>query len=194
MQYHTLCFSILFDEKKNIISHLGELFFDRSKLNNIKLESFKTSMIDWVNPKYGQLTTFFTGGENNLFYSVFFSNSVDGFSTMSRFLSRKVACKCIQIRISSKPESGIFEYELIEAGETKRIVQLLQDTRWQFYTKGDPLPYEDVSIYENRLMKNKFNVEIIKTYLKAEGIDFDTLFNGEYSGVKYETISWEYLD
>ena len=78
--------------------------------------------------------------------------------------------------------------------DSVRIVQLIQDPKWKFFTKGDPLPYEDVSAYENRLMKNKFNVEIIKAYLKAEGIDFDTLFNSEYTGVKYETLSWQYLD
>ncbi|MFN8337416.1 MAG: hypothetical protein U0T36_00170 [Saprospiraceae bacterium] len=43
-------------------------------------------------------------------------------------------------------------------------------------------------------MKNKFNTEIIRAYLKAEGIDFDSLFDCEYTGVKYETLSWDYLN
>lgn len=123
MHYHTLCFSILFEDKKKIISLLGELFFDRSKLNNIKLESFKTSIINWVNPEYGKdpecgkLFNFFVGAFKMQTYTVFFSNSPDGWGSMARILSMKAGCKCIQIRISTKPNSGIFEYQLESSQE-----------------------------------------------------------------------------
>lgn len=194
MSYNHLCFSIFFEDKKNIISSMGEMFFDRKKLRDIKLVSCKTKMIEWIDPQYGQLSIFFIGSNKDISKTIYLSNSYSGLVSFVRFFSKSIGCKCIQIRISTLPESGIFEYEVMQSGISIRIVQLIQDTKWIFFTKGDPLPYEDVSVYENRLMKNKFNAEIIKAYLKAEGIDFDTIFNSEYTGVKYETMSWEYLD
>ena len=194
MSFNQLCFSIFFEDKKNIISSMGELFFDRKKLMDIKLISCKTKMNDWIDPQYGKMAIFFIGSNLDINHTIFMSNVPDGWMNMASFFPKKVGCKCIQIRISTEPESGIFEYRVLQNDDTIRIIQLIQDTKWIFFTKGDPLPYEDVSVYENRLMKNKFNVEIIKAYLKAEGIDFDTLFNNEYTGVKYETLSWDYLD
>jgi hypothetical protein len=194
MSYNKICFSIFFEDKKNIIGRIGELFFERKKLRDIKLVSCKTKMIDWINPKYGEKEVFFIGSNLNINHTIFMSNVPDGWMNMASFFPKKVGCKCVQIRISTVPESGIFEYRVLQNEKIIRIIQLIQDPKWKFFSEGDPLPYEDVSIYENRLMKNKFNEEIIKAYLKAEGVDFDTLISGEYTGVKYETISWEYLD
>jgi hypothetical protein len=151
-------------------------------------------MIDWVNPQYGKMETFFIGSNLDIKQTLFISNVPDGWMNMACFFSKNVGCKCIQIRISTNPGSGIFEYRVLQNDDTIRIIQLIEDSKWIFFTEGDPLPYEDLSIYENRLIKKKFNAEILKTYLKAEGIDFDTLLRGEYTGVKYETISWDYLE
>lgn len=192
--YNTICFSILFEDRLNIINKLGSLFFDRKKLKNIKIESMKTTLTEWVDPIYGQLSTFFIGSSILEANSVFLSNSPDGWSTMSRSISRLLGCKCIQIRISNNPKNSIFEYSLIQSGESLRIVQLLQDTKWTFFTEGDPLPYEDLASYENNRISKRFNTELIKNYLKVENIDFDQLFTVEFAGVKYETLSWNFVD
>lgn len=194
MSYNQICFSIFFEDKKNIIDRIGELFFERKKLRDIKLVSCKTKMIDWINPKYGKKEVFFIGSNLNINHTIFMSNVPDGWMNMASFFPKKVGCKCVQIRISTVPESGIFEYRVLQYDEIIRIIQLIQDPKWKFFSKGDPLPYEDISIYENRLMKNKFNAEIIISYLKAEGVDFEELWNTEFTGVKYETISWDYLE
>lgn len=193
MAFNELCFSILFEEKKIIIGRIGEFFFDRNKLKNINILSWKTKLMSWVDPKYGQLLNFFLGGNDHQNISIFFSNSPDGWKSMARSFSKKLSCKCIQIRISFIPGGGMFEYELMQSGETIRIIQLIQDPKWKFFAKGNPLPYEIVSYYENSIMKNKFNLEIIKKYLKEEGIDFDELLESEFIGVKYETLSWDCL-
>lgn len=194
MSYNQICFSIFFEDKKNIISSIGELFFDKKKLNNIKLVSCKSKMNEWVDPSYGQLSIFFIGANKDISKSIYFSNSYSGLVSFVRHFSKSTRCRCIQIRISTLPDSGIFEYEIIQSGNTIRIIQLLQETKWMFFAKGEPLPYEDLSVYENRLIKNKFNTEIIKSYLNAEGVDFEELWNTEFTGVKYETISWDYLE
>lgn len=192
--YNKLCFSILFEDRKSIINKLSSLFFEKNKLMNIKLVTLKTNLIDWVDPIYGQLSNFYVGASNESSKTFFLTNLPDGWTTMSRYLSKIVSCKCIQIRISTEPKSGLFEYCLINSGETIRTIQLLQDTKWIFSTEGDPLPYEDLTHYENKHTSKRFNVDLIKSYLNSEGIDFDQLFLVDYTGVKYETLSWDYLE
>ena len=72
MAFNELCFSILFEEKKIIIGRIGEFFFDRNKLKNINILSWKTKLMSWVDPKYGQLLNFFLGGNDHQYISIFF--------------------------------------------------------------------------------------------------------------------------
>lgn len=56
--------------------------------------------------------------------------------------------------------------------ENRRSIVVYKDPKWIFFEQGIPLPFEDLSLYQTRLVKNRLNNAIIIQYLSKLGIDF----------------------
>lgn len=57
--------------------------------------------------------------------------------------------------------------------KTIRVIELTQDSRWEFHTYGDPLPFEYVSAYTNRRIAARFTPEMLVAYCAAYCAAYD---------------------
>lgn len=71
-------------------------------------------------------------------------------------------------------ESRQFIYHYYEQGtRKKRLIAASQQSerRWDFDNLGEPLPFEDTSLYQQRSIKKRFTSETLHGYMRALGID-----------------------
>ena len=64
-------------------------------------------------------------------------------------------------------------------------------SKWEFRQIGNPFPFENTSLYHERLIKNRLNVETLEAYAKEFGIYlFAPSFykNESFSISTYETL------
>lgn len=196
MKFKHFCFSVIFTDLKTLTSHLAPLIYDRSNLLDA---IFKTRhqcySNDWFDPLPGaQLPEFFIGEidtSDNDSKTVFLSNLADGWTTGARKFSRLSKAKSLQIVLSADDEqSAMYKYEVIESGETVRVVQLYKEGKWIFLEEGTALPYENKECYLHKRKSDRLNNELIIKYLNAEGINFDTLISQPLTGLSYKRLSW----
>ena len=56
-----------------------------------------------------------------------------------------------------------------EAGNLIRMQHALRDSRWVWYGKGEIQSWEDVSRYEERIIKNRLTSSMLESYLRSCG-------------------------
>ena len=93
-------------------------------------------------------------------------------------MTKKITCRGLVI--SSKlnindPWGTLIQFILYKSlvtgsSEIKRKIELGYDGRWEFNTYGDPLPFEQVDIYNARRKRDRFSPEIVEEYCLALGI------------------------
>ena len=107
------------------------------------------------------------------------------------YLSEKLKCRSLRVgwspnqydKNSGKGTLGatiftLYGPEKIDADNCIRSIQSINEgSSWQFYQTGEPLSFEDVTLYKKRKKSERFNREVLDTYLKSLGLDF---FNEEY--------------
>jgi hypothetical protein len=59
----------------------------------------------------------------------------------------------------------------------KRHIMLSDQDKWEFDQSGEPLSFEDVEKYKEKLVRNRFTPEMLQQYLLHYGIDF---FNDDF--------------
>ena len=79
--------------------------------------------------------------------------------------------RVVQVRITSASEEyPINEFISFSSGKMQRIVRAMRDSpRWQFYAEGEVQPYENVSAYTARKIKDRLVRETVLQYLSAWG-------------------------
>ena len=79
--------------------------------------------------------------------------------------------RAAEMRISSpSDEYPINEFIVYGGGKRQRIVRSMRDSpRWQFYAEGEVQPYENVSAYNARRVKERLTRELTLQYLSAWG-------------------------
>ncbi|SFI05459.1 hypothetical protein [Planctomicrobium piriforme] len=66
---------------------------------------------------------------------------------------------------------GFFLRDPAKAFGSERVINLINNgDRWIFEQCGEPLPFEDSSIYHKRRIQDRFSIELAVNYLKANGI------------------------
>lgn len=53
----------------------------------------------------------------------------------------------------------------------RKISLINEGKKWVFYQKGDPLPFESVSHYDEKEIKKRFSFDLLHTYASALGLD-----------------------
>jgi hypothetical protein len=103
--------------------------------------------------------------------TLFVSSVADGYSSMIYMVSKRVAGLHVAVQVSSLsceyPRNALTAI----AGEKEaRVVYAMRDTNaWDFFEKGDPLPFEDLSYYRARQRRDRLTPEIISEYLARFG-------------------------
>jgi hypothetical protein len=105
---------------------------------------------------------------------VFITNMADGWQGLLRGYSEDYKQKIIRTDLS-KPDITYpgYAFEVMSIDST-RLVQVIKDVpNWQFFQKGDILPFEESINYKKRRISDRLNNSIIEDYLKKNRIDIN---------------------
>jgi len=87
----------------------------------------------------------------------------DGCSSLMHNLSRLFGYECTNI--TSNENSTMFTYY---HEKKKRVIYAYKEnTKWIFYTDGEILKVEHPEYYDRRMIKKRFNVQILDEYLEG---------------------------
>lgn len=139
---------------------------DYTELN---LEQYKEPEIGWHLEK-------FSWWESKLYSNIVFlsSNQSDGMDGLGYVIHNMLKCKYIACFISSEKSCSKNMFLHIDSDGKERVVLALKEDRWTFFQDGDPLLFEDLSLYEKKRKKDRINMDVILKYIKEIGIDFQT--------------------
>ena len=103
--------------------------------------------------------------------TLFVSNVADGFSSMIYMASRRIGGLHFSIQTSSYlcnfPRNA---FSVIMDERDVRVVYSMRDANsWEFFQKGEPLSFEDVSFYDAKKKRDRLTPSIISTYLVQIG-------------------------
>jgi hypothetical protein len=103
--------------------------------------------------------------------TLFVSSVADGYSSMIYMMSTQVPGLHIAIEVSSLsceyPRNAI---TAIAEGSAVRVVYAMRDSQaWDFFEKGDPLPFEDANLYRERQRRERLTPDIISQSLSRFG-------------------------
>ena len=107
--------------------------------------------------------------------TIFIVNYQDGWEHFIRKYSEYYKRTCLHIAFSNHySEYPAFFFHYYEEGAERRFIQALKDhPRWVFYQEGEPLDFEDVSLYKKRRIRDRLTREIIIEYAKHLGWDIE---------------------
>ena len=114
-------------------------------------------------------------------WTAVFANGINGsdpgpiMSAMSRELTVRAMRLCIAARKATYPA---VIWEVYDAAGTEHQISNIRRSiaaandggRWVFETSGEPFPFEHLSRYEARLKRDRFDEDLLRTYLAKFGI------------------------
>lgn len=108
--------------------------------------------------------------------TVMISNIYDGAHSLLWNLATRSGIESLSIRTtdSSTKCDCINELIYFNEGEMRRIVRTMTDPYWDFFEEGQPLWFEDVSLYSQRYKKDRLNRRILTDYCLKLGLDVDS--------------------
>ena len=116
--------------------------------------------------------------------TVMFSNLFDGWYTLCNIASRRLACECYLFHIC---ENGVSEFKncltYFDGCGVARVVYVLKEgQKWLFFEHGNPLWFENVSFYEEKLKRQRLSKEILLGYCQKLGLDLGNFEFWESAG------------
>ena len=105
---------------------------------------------------------------------VYITNMNDGWQGLLRGYSEDYKRKIIRI-VLSKPNIiyPAYEFEVMNM-DSIRLIHVIKDfPKWQFFQKGNILPFEENAHYKKRRISDRLNNSIIEDYLKKNGININ---------------------
>ena len=109
--------------------------------------------------------------------TVLFGNLQDGFASVTWILNRNYKFELTRIAVdfdieNKEPEYGMFHsFHHFYADGRERLVRVMWDDRWDFYEKGEPMPFEQTERYTERLRRKRLTNDMVLDYAKALGWD-----------------------
>ncbi len=106
-------------------------------------------------------------------HCVFVSNSADGWYTLINRMASQLQATCIRVATSldavDRPANS---FRVYVAGRDIRYVRAMLDSdRWDFFEKGVVQPFEEISSYKKRRIKDRLTRQIVVDYLLKLDID-----------------------
>ena len=103
--------------------------------------------------------------------TLFISSVPDGYSSMIYMVSKRVPGLHLAVQASNLsceyPRNALMA---IAGDQEVRAVYAMRDTKaWDFFEKGEPLPFEDLSFYGLRQKRDRLTSKIISEYLVRFG-------------------------
>ena len=87
------------------------------------------------------------------------------------YACRRFGFAGVAVRSSAREdESPVNEFIAYESNQRRRVVRAMKDSpRWNFYTEGEALPFEDASAYTARRVRDRLPRESLLGYLAQWG-------------------------
>lgn len=124
--------------------------------------------------------------KSNPDYLLFSSNLIDGWYTLLYSISKKHKIELIRIQtyLQNNENEPCYTFNYIKNGEERFVTLYKESNKWVFYEKGEPLGFENLELYREKLKKKRLSNEIIFGYLEkignaANSINFEDDSNGK---------------
>ncbi|MDR1290177.1 MAG: hypothetical protein LBK06_03150 [Planctomycetaceae bacterium] len=130
-------------------------------------------------------------------------------SNIIGYLSEKLRCLGVRVCICEHTYTGgltgqcgaiqmeIFSFNLLKESRNREEVtraiylQVDDDDKWIFGESGNPLPFENTTIYKKRRIKERFTEELLISYCEKLGI---RLLDEDFYGGHYSIFYSQYYD
>ena len=172
------CFSVFCCRKAEVIEALKslELVWTNKSFTYIDIQPFFLNDCNWYPLSYNPVVLKVCLFETKDLRTVMISNLQDGAHSLFWNLATVLKVEAIAIRTSSKTTGDDIMNDLmyLNKGEEQRYVRTMTDPSWEFFEKGKPLWFEDVSLYSKRYKKDRMNRRIIVDYCLKLGLEVDS--------------------
>jgi hypothetical protein len=75
-----------------------------------------------------------------------------------------------KLRLDVTDPWPICELEWIVAGQSRRFLRAMKDdSSWEFFQKGDLLPFEDGEMYRRKRIRDRFTSQMLWSYVSSLG-------------------------
>jgi hypothetical protein len=158
--------------KNYFISAIGEQYSMRY------IDNYTESIRSYYNQQYDapQVKFLLFAPKSNSHTTIMFANIIDGYVNLIKYVSKQCDLEYYNISIFDDSQSQMMSSYHFHYHSKNRERHLLcyQDPKWVFFDEGEPLWFENISYYKQRIKKNRLNKSIIIEYLKSLGWDVST--------------------
>jgi hypothetical protein len=158
--------------KNYFISAIGEQYSMRY------IDNYTESIRSYYNQQYDapQVKFLLFSPKSNPHTTIMFANIIDGYVNLIKYVSKQCDLEYYNISIFDDSQSQMMSSYHFHYHSKNRERHLLcyQDPKWVFFDEGEPLWFENISYYKQRIKKNRLNKSIIIEYLKSLGWDVST--------------------
>lgn len=174
--------------KENFLCAIGDEY------SVCRINEYKNSISNYYVQQYqaSQVKFLLFSPSDNPYTTVLFSNVIDGYFNLIKYVSKKCNLEYYHISISDEMSQFMKAYRFqYYSLSKKRNILCYQDPQWFFFEEGEALWFENTNLYKQRIKKNRLNKDIILEYLKSLGWelekeDFWLPVNGFYEFSKKE--------
>ena len=141
------------------------------------IDYYKESISNYYIQQYNapQIKFLLFAPQSNPHTTIMFANIMDGYTSLIKYVSRiynNMEYYTISISDGTSQMMNAYHFQYYAQSKQRHIL-CYQDPQWVFFEDGEPLWFEDVTHYKQRLKKNRLNKSIILEYLKSLGWEID---------------------
>lgn len=140
----------------------------------------KSILLYDVEPPYGAAHPFHLvlySPQSSPMTTVMMTNLQDGWNSLGRLLAEHH--RAIQVQLTSTTAAAKYaknRFEVWANGSSRRSVMVLNDGgKWRFSSNGAPLPFEDLRLYKNRRIADRFPRAVLLQYAREMGWDVSSV-------------------
>jgi hypothetical protein len=102
--------------------------------------------------------------------TIMISNLQDGWYTLGNVISIKLPCERYSFFLCDGSVEDPMNSLIYTNGKLERAVYSMKDGKWVFYQEGEPLPFEKLNYYKQRIIKKRVTKQILIDYCKELGL------------------------
>jgi hypothetical protein len=104
--------------------------------------------------------------------TVLYPNYQDGGHSLVHSIVRLFGVRAVSLRLSSlKVPYPICEFTLHERSPQTRIIRVMKDSKWEFFTMGTEQSFEQLDRYARRVVRERFDISMAASYCQSLGVD-----------------------
>lgn len=105
-------------------------------------------------------------------FVIYLDNTSESYYALIRGICLAQKINAIYCGISNNKMFPCFKMNYFSNGK-ERILYTMKEQKWVFFESGERQWFEEPEYYNNRIIKNRFNYDIFRRYLKKQNILFE---------------------